>query len=376
MLDHLDFARAACVGLQRRLHPFPAYLDWRIDLAAMRQFPDTLSKIIKGSRLRLNVISKTSGISHAYLAKLVRGNINRPGKDKIASILLSLNFSIGRINEILVEYDYQPLAAPDIPGILVNNRKRKIEGATLAQYDHIYLELLISAMERIGGAKILVKNRPSGIFIPNDMYLDTEYPFEVDKTAGAFWRDLTLALVEERKSLFRRNCRKGCRFETYICKQCLDDYLKKHLDLSVEPYKGRHRENVVRYFANAIAAIRRSPYQHQTRIVERCTYFHFQIQDADGRKPKLSFPGRKIHHYNNEFEKMNLEGFTSDASAMIALFRAETEMCRRASMKALEQSYPDNLIAWLMDRFRRCGLDEDLASAVEHLLQSDGGGFY
>jgi hypothetical protein len=342
----------------------------------MRQLPNTLSDIIQESRLRLNVISKTSGISHAYLTKLMKGNINHPGKDKIASILLSLNFSIARINEILAEYDYQPLAALDIPDILANNSKRKIEGNTLAQYDHIYFELLMAAMERIGGTKLLVKNRPSGIFIPNEMYLETEYPFETEKKARLFLHDLTLALIDERKSLFLRNCRKGCRFETFICRHCLDDYLKKHLDPAAEPNKGRHRENVVKYVANAIAAIRRSPGQHLTKIVERCAYFHFQIQNADGERPKLSFPGRKIHHFNNDFEQMNLEGFTSDAPSMLALFVKEVDLCRLAAIKRLEQDYPINLVDYLTDRFRTYGLERDLTGAVDHLLQSGPHAFF
>jgi hypothetical protein len=234
----------------------------------------------------------------------------------------------------------------------------------------------MASMERIGGTKILVKNRPSGIFIPNEMYLATEYPFETEKKAQDFLHDLTLALIEERKTFFRSNCRKGYRFETFICQQCLDDYLHKHLDSAAEPNKGRHRENLVKYFANAIAAIRRSPQQHRTKIVARCAYFHFQIQNAGGQRPKLSFPGRKIHHFNNEFEQMNLEGFTSDAPTMLALFTAEADLCRQAALRELEQNYPVNLIAYLTDRFRIYGLDDALAAAVNALLQSEAATYY
>lgn len=334
----------------------------------MRQFPKTLTHIIQKSETRLNVISKTSGVSHAYLTKLVTGHINRPGKDKVASILLSLNYAIARINEVLAEYDYQPLSASDIPEILANNRKRKIEGGILPQFDHIYFEMLMVAMERIGGVKILVKNRPSGIFIPNDMYLQTEFPFETEQEARRFHHDLTLALVNERKALFVENCRKGYRFETYICRKCLEDYCRRHLDPSAEPHRGRHRASLVRYFANAVAAIRRSPAQHRTTIVERCTYFHFQIQNAEGKRPKVSFPGRKIHHFDNQFELMNLEGFTTDAPAMLALFEMEADLCRQAAVASLEANYPDRLIAYIVETFAAHGLGEALSSAVEELL--------
>ena len=45
----------------------------------MRKFSDTLSTIVESSGLNLNQISKVSGISNAYLTKLIRGNINKPG---------------------------------------------------------------------------------------------------------------------------------------------------------------------------------------------------------------------------------------------------------------------------------------------------------
>jgi transcriptional regulator with XRE-family HTH domain len=137
----------------------------------MRKYTETLSGIIESSGLNLNQISKVSGISNAYLTKLVKGNINKPGKDKIASILLALNHSISEINGVLAKYDYMPLNRHDIPDILDNNRRRKFEGRILPQFDNIYFELLMAALENIGGTKILVKHRPSGIFLPSELYM-------------------------------------------------------------------------------------------------------------------------------------------------------------------------------------------------------------
>jgi transcriptional regulator with XRE-family HTH domain len=96
----------------------------------IRRFPNKIADIIEAKGLRLNTISKTSGISYTYLTNLVKGKINRPGKAKIASILLALNFSISEINKVLAEYDYRSLSQLDIPDILTNNQKRKIEGKT------------------------------------------------------------------------------------------------------------------------------------------------------------------------------------------------------------------------------------------------------
>ena len=128
----------------------------------MRNFPDTLTKVIEKSDLNVNRISQISGISNTYLTKILKGKINHPGKDKIASVLLALNYKITEINLILAEYDYMPLNHHDIPEILKNNRKRKFEGRVVPQFDSIYFELSMAALEAIGGTKIIVKTRPSG----------------------------------------------------------------------------------------------------------------------------------------------------------------------------------------------------------------------
>lgn len=96
----------------------------------MRKFPDTLVRIIKDSEMNVNQISKISGISNTYLTKLIRKQINHPGKDKITCVLLALNYKISEINSILSEYDYMPLNIHDIPGILKNNLRRKFEGGS------------------------------------------------------------------------------------------------------------------------------------------------------------------------------------------------------------------------------------------------------
>lgn len=334
----------------------------------IRRFPNKLADIIDAKKLRLNTISKTSGVSHTYLTKIVRGDINRPGKGKIASILLSLNFSIADINSVLALYDYRHLNKLDIPDILENNKKRKIEGNPLALYDRIYFDLLLSALERIGGTKIIVKNRPSGIFQPEKLYLQREYPYTNGSDAETFLYDLTLTLVRERRELFKRNCRAGNRYETYICLKCLDDYLKKNLGGRHNVHRDNHRELVVMYFANAISVVKSNPHQHQTKIVERCPYFHFQLQNADGESPKISFPGRKLHDFPNGYDRMNLEGFTFNSPAMIELFRGEINLCKKAVITDIDQNYPENLTNFLLQRFDRFGLKPTLQSAIDELM--------
>ena len=337
----------------------------------MRKFPGKIIDVIERSGLNLNNISKASGISNPYLAKLVQGKINRPGKDKIASIMLVLNYTISEINAVLSNYDYQPLHTDDIPAIVENNRRRKIEGGNLPQYDHIYFDLLLVALERIGGVRLLVKNRPSGIFMPHELYLMKEYPYESDGEAARFRYRLTEALRQERQELFIENCAAGNRLETFICRSCLEDYLQRHIGPQARKQEPRRAELVVQYFANALSLALKRPALHLIRIMQRCPYFHFLMQDADSDQPKISYPGRKLHVFNNQYDMRMLEGFTTDLPHIVRHFKHEIDMCRGAVDGSLTQRYPARLLDYIQECFAVHGMAEPLKSALAQLMQNE-----
>jgi transcriptional regulator with XRE-family HTH domain len=337
----------------------------------MRKFSETLSSIIESSGLNLNQISKVSGISNAYLTKLVKGNINKPGKDKIASILLALNHSITEINAILAEYDYMPLNRHDIPEILNNNRRRKFEGRILPQFDNIYFELLMAALENVGGTKILVKHRPSGIFLPSELYMMNEFPSEVDSGADRFFRTFTRDVVAERKSLFLKNCKQGARYETYMCRECLEESLERNIGPAAWHVDPRKVDLYAEFYANAVAATLKAPNQHCHRIVNRCTYFQFQIQDADGATPKVSYTAMRRHNNQKAGDQLTLESFLSDDAAIVALFKNEVAQC----MAALEPTgghTPEGFHAFIRERFASFGMADRFDAALTKLMVSPG----
>lgn len=338
----------------------------------MRQYPETLVQIIAESGYNQNQISMISGISNAYLTKLLKGNINRPGKDKIASILLALHHSIANINYILSEYDYMPLNRHDIPDILNNNRRRKFEGRILPQFDHLYFELLMAALENLGGTKILIKNRPSGIFIPIDLYMMKEFPTEADSEAESFNRAFTHDVVAERKALFLENCRKGYRYETYICRDCLEDSLRRNLGPEAAGKDPRTLRLLARYYANAAAAYMKFPEQHLHQVVKRCAIFHFQIQDAGGPAPKVSYTGRRTHDLGADCDQLTLESFLTDDRAIVALFMNEVQRCRAAQDTTDERHTPEGFHAYLRAIFFAHGQGEAFDSACAELMAQPG----
>ena len=342
----------------------------------MRQFPSILQEIIQESGLNLNNISQASGVSNAYLAKLSRNDINRPGKDKIASILLSLNHTISEINRVLSEYDYQPLHLDDIPDLLKNNRSRKIIGGNLPQYDHIYFDLLLVVLERIGGNKILVKNRPSGVFMPHELYLMKEYPYESNDDAAVFRYNLTQQILQERHEIFQHNLKKGFLSSTYICRDCFSEYLQRNIGKQAQKEDQRKCRLTIQYIANALSLSLKRPKQHKIFIIERCPYFHFMIQDADGDTPKVSYPGRKLHAYNNEFDKRMLEGFTTDLPHIVSHFRHELDMCVKAVSTEQQAKFPEEFEQQIYSAFQKHGLKEQLKECLDTLMAKPTLSFY
>jgi len=342
----------------------------------MRKFPQTINRIIEESGLNLHNINQASGISDTYLAKLAKGKINRPGKNKITSILLALNYTISDINRILSNYDYQPLHRDDIPDILRNNRARKITGGNLPQYDHIYFDLLLIILEQIGGVKILVKNRPSGLFMPHELYMMKEYPYEENDNAALFRYQLTEELLKERSQLYITNCTSGCRLDTYICKTCLEEYLEKHIGHKTQKEHPRKTFLSIQYFANALSLALKRPHLHRMFIMERCPYFHFQMQDAEGQQPKVTYPGRKLHVFNNHYDRRNLEGFTTDLPHIVAHFNQEVAMCHGAILPEISNNYPDSIHSYLLESFKRHGLADELQTELSVLMKTDSIQFF
>ena len=336
----------------------------------MRKFSETLSAVIESSGLKLNQISKVSGISNAYLTKLIKGNINKPGKDKIASILLALNYSLTDINAILAEYDYMPLNRHDIPEILDNNRRRKFEGRILPQFDHIYFELLMAALENLGGTKILVKHRPSGIFLPTELYMMKTFPTESDSRAELFYRTFTRDVVAERKALFLENCNRGHRYETYMCKACLEESLVRNIGPEAQQADPHKVALYAQFYANAVAATLKAPEQHLHLIVNRCPYFQFQIQDADSESPKVSYTAMRRHDYAKASDQFTLESFLSDDPAIVRLFKDEVGHCLDTLDRCTDRQTAEGVHAFIRDRFDGFGLGDRFDAALDVLMAS------
>ncbi len=334
----------------------------------MRRFPNTLIKIIDKSGLNINQISKMSGISNTYLNKLKKEQINHPGKDKIASILLALNYSITDINNILASYDYMPLNDHDIPEILEHNKRRKFEGRIVPNFNYIHFELVFAALENIGGTKVLVKRRPSDIYFPMELYMMKEFPTESNSEADGFYKKFTHAVVAERKKLFLKNCQKGFGFETYMCRKCLEQSFFRNFGPDIQKSNPRKIELGMQYFANAVSAALKAPQQHKNRVVKKCGYFQFQLQDAYGITPKVSFSAERRHQFDEEVDELTLESFLSDAPGVIDIFLNEIKSSKNAIETSDGLDTPDGFHIYVRSLFSQYGIEHGFDAALSALM--------
>ena len=264
----------------------------------------------------------------------------------------------------------------DIPKIMNNNRRRKFEGRILPQFDNIYFELLMAALENIGGTKILVKHRPSGIFLPSELYMMKAFPTEPDSEADKFFRSFTRDVVAERKALFLENCNKGNRYETYMCAACLEESLERNIGPEAQKADLQKVDLYTKFYANAVAATLKAPDQHFHRIVNRCTYFQFQIQDSAGNSPKVSYTAMRRHDYIEACDQLTLESFLSDDAAIVALFKNEVTQCI-AARGHTDGDHPSNdFCVYIRNKFETFGLGAQFDAALALLMESPGFHFH
>ena len=231
-------------------------------------------------------------------------------------------------------------------------------------------------LERIGGNKIIVKNRPSGVFMPHELYLMKEYPYESNDAAAVFRYNLTQQILRERQQIFQHNLQKGFSSKTYLCKDCLSEYLHRNIGKKTQKKDARRSHLTVQYIANALSLSLKRPEQHKIYIIERCPYYHFMIQDADGDTPKVSYPGRKLHSYDNEFDKRMLEGFTTDLPHIVSHFRHELDMCSRAVNLEQKENFPEKFKGELYSAFEKHGLNEQFKNRLNTLMAKPELTFY
>ena len=203
-----------------------------------------------------------------------------------------------------------------------------------------------------------------------------EFPTESDREADQFFRTFTREVVSERKALFLENCERGHRYETYMCRECLRDSLKRNIGPDAQR-SDFHKVNLyAQFYANAVSATLKAPGQHFHRIVNRCPYFQFQIQDADGDTPKVSYTAMRRHNYENASGQFTVSSFLSDDTNILALFKNEVSYCQSALDRSRGCDTPEGFHAFIREHFDVFGVAAPFDAALSALMASPGFHFH
>jgi hypothetical protein len=125
-----------------------------------------------------------------------------------------------------------------------------------------------------------------------------------------------------------------------------------------------------------VAASLKAPDQHLHRIVNRCTYFQFQIQDAAGKSPKVSYTAMRRHDPIGSCDQLTLESFLSDDAAIVALFNNEVAQCVATRDHSVGGHPSKDFHATIQNKFGTFGLDIQFDAALAVLMESPGFNFH
>ena len=111
----------------------------------------TLLQLMEQSGLNRNQVSKISGISNTYLAKVERFEINgariKIRRKTLINIAVSLNLSLLEINDLLKEYGHEGLSTSDTPYFLAASENQTVTGI-LPVFSSLVIGWFLIGMEK------------------------------------------------------------------------------------------------------------------------------------------------------------------------------------------------------------------------------------
>ena len=245
----------------------------------------TLLQLIEKSGLNRNQVSKISGISNTYLAKLERFEMDGARieirRKTLINIAVSLNLSLAEINSLLKEYNHEEVSASDTPYFLAASEIQTVTGI-LPLFSSLALEWFLIGMEKQlsvteGASLEYVLDQPSHALkssehagFVNDLDLSV-------KRALPVHNDLVESTCIHRRKLITEALEKGNTINTYICASCLERYMKRW-----EKYSGTDIENKYKIFLREhlqtlMEYLENYPQRYNVRLLKKCPRIRYEM---------------------------------------------------------------------------------------------------
>ena len=274
---------------------------------------DYVRSLLGAVPLPRNQIAAASGLSNTYIRDLEQGNIANVARGKLISFAVALNLSLTGIDEMLNRFDRAPLSTADIGLFLQTAAQRRFSSALVPIRDDFTLGLVLLSTERIAGKHVIVSSEPtvclrrSGHVGYAQRRLAENHPIH---------GSLVQAIAESRRHTFLENLQRH-PVHQYICRHCLEDYIR-HCDDSVE------RRWRIRHLRAVVETLHNRP-NWEFFLTDTCPTFIFTLKtpaDRPGAGHRLIITRQAPHRFQGR-RLGKLAGFVTDNAAVVESFRNE-----------------------------------------------------
>ncbi len=188
------------------------------------QFMATLLEALNKTKLNNNQVADITGFSRPYVFSLRTGKIKQISRDKlIILLLLALNYTFSVTNQILRDFGYEELTAPDSSTLIGSIRKRSFT-ETQPVRSTLHLETMLLATENIIGDNAAVFRRPDAALASFEAI---NGPPKIESALDELLITIRKAIHVQRQDAFKANLKYGRQVQTGVCSLCLKDYIQK-----------------------------------------------------------------------------------------------------------------------------------------------------
>lgn len=290
------------------------------------------AETLDANGITLNELAKISGISNTYFNYLKAGKIKKPGRDKIISIAIGLNYSLEEIDKLLRHNDYKEVSDRDFDIFLASAKNRDITGFQ-PLYENINYPMFLLALDNLPGNKFVVNKKPSGT-LESPEYIAYRDKLRSRGNTNPIYGGLKRAIHLERKRLLDKLLEKN-EVHYLVCNECLKSYLGRSKNsIEEKQFIKEHLEELIKYLDHP---------NYYFNIIEQCPRLRFIMKILpnsnirDG-KNKLIYTGYGEHrHITEKRDEKNLRdrlfGMATDSSKFLEHFRNEYQELEKNFIK-------------------------------------------
>jgi len=301
---------------------------------------DYVRSLLREIPLPRNQVAAASGLSNTYIRDLEQGNIANVPREKLIAFAVALNLSLKAIDEMLNRFDRAPLSAADIGLFLQTAGQRRFSSALVPIRDDFTLGLVLLSTEQIAGGHVIVSSEPT-VCLRRTGHV--RYAQRRLADSHPVHGPLVEAIAGHRRVTLLQNLRKH-PVRQYICRHCLQDYIR-HCDDPVEKrWRSLHLEAVAQ-------ALQTHP-NWQFLLIDTCPTFIFTLKtpaDRSGAGDRLVITRQAPHRFQGR-RLGKLAGFVTENTPVVENFRKELE------------SIAGVVVEEFLDRRRLLGFLRDLAA--------------